>query len=100
MLVSLQEFFDDGIQRVPEVDGMLYIKCQGKKAWRKLYFVLRASGIYYNPKGKSKVHYRNKYLLFFNWLYSELECSDWLEFENLKCVESQGAGVSSTSGVC
>ena len=40
---------------VPELEGPLYLKSEGKKAWKRFYFVLRASGIYYNPKGKSKV---------------------------------------------
>jgi len=39
----------------PAVDGFLHFKLEGKKTWRKLYFVLRASGLYYNPKGKGKV---------------------------------------------
>lgn len=55
MCVCEQDFFTEGSQAVPEVEGMLYIKSEGKKAWKKLYFVLRASGIYYNPKGKGKV---------------------------------------------
>ena len=44
---------------VPEVEGPLYLKSEGKKAWKRFFFVLRASGIYYNPKGKSKVNFRD-----------------------------------------
>lgn len=51
-----QEFFSiDSGGHVPEIEGPLYLKSEGKKAWKRFYCVLRASGIYYNPKGKSKV---------------------------------------------
>ena len=46
----------DSGSHVPEIEGPLYLKSEGKKAWKRFYFVLRASGIYYNPKGKSKVN--------------------------------------------
>ena len=54
-LFHLQEYFGSGQARIPRVETMLYLKSEGKKAWKKYHFVLRASGIYYNPKGKSKV---------------------------------------------
>lgn len=51
--ILLQEFFQKDAMRLPELDGVLYLK-EGKRSWKKHYFVLRASGIYYTPKGKTK----------------------------------------------
>ncbi|XP_055933007.1 abnormal cell migration protein 10-like isoform X2 [Argiope bruennichi] len=50
----LEEFFSSNVG-VSEVEGSLYLKSDGKKAWKKHFFVLRASGLYYCPKGKSKL---------------------------------------------
>ncbi|PKK29468.1 growth factor receptor-bound protein 14 [Columba livia] len=38
----------------PEIHGYLYAKEQGKKSWKKLYFILRRSGLYFSTKGTSK----------------------------------------------
>jgi hypothetical protein len=40
---------------VPELEGFLNLKDGYKKSWKKVYIILRASGLYYSTKGKSKV---------------------------------------------
>lgn len=51
----LQENFEGSTLIVPDVEGVLYLKEDGRKTWRRRYFMLRASGLYYVPKGKTKV---------------------------------------------
>ncbi|XP_056435907.1 growth factor receptor-bound protein 14 isoform X1 [Gadus macrocephalus] len=38
----------------PEIHGYLHAKEQARKTWKRLYFVLRRSGLYFSNKGTSK----------------------------------------------
>ncbi|XP_076827092.1 growth factor receptor-bound protein 7 isoform X2 [Brachyhypopomus gauderio] len=38
----------------PEIQGYLHQREAGKKSWKKLYFILRRSGLYCSTKGSSK----------------------------------------------
>ncbi|CAB4059448.1 RAPH1 [Lepeophtheirus salmonis] len=48
----LEEYFSSSGVGAPEVEGFIHLKAEGKKSWKKFYFVLRSSGLYYAPKGK------------------------------------------------
>uniref|UniRef100_UPI0037E7F146 amyloid beta A4 precursor protein-binding family B member 1-interacting protein-like n=1 Tax=Semicossyphus pulcher TaxID=241346 RepID=UPI0037E7F146 len=50
----LEEHFGGSTVIVPDLEGTLYLKEDGKKVWKARFFVLRASGLYYVPKGKTK----------------------------------------------
>ena len=52
--ILLQEYFSS-TSRVPELEGFLHLKDGYKKSWKKVYMILRASGLYYSTKGKQKV---------------------------------------------
>lgn len=51
--ILLQEYFSS-TSRVPELEGFLHLKDGYKKSWKKVYCILRASGLYYSLKGKNK----------------------------------------------
>lgn len=53
--LPLQENFCGTSIIVPDLEGVLFLKEDGKKSWKQRLFQLRASGIYYVPKGKTKV---------------------------------------------
>uniref|UniRef100_A0A158P757 Ras-associating domain-containing protein n=1 Tax=Angiostrongylus cantonensis TaxID=6313 RepID=A0A158P757_ANGCA len=48
----VQDFFSRETVCPPELEGFLYLKSDGRKSWKKHFFVLRPSGLYYAPKGK------------------------------------------------
>ncbi|XP_030077836.1 growth factor receptor-bound protein 7 isoform X4 [Microcaecilia unicolor] len=48
----IQNFLNSG--SCPEIQGYLHLKEMGKKVWKRLYFLLRRSGLYYSTKGTSK----------------------------------------------
>ncbi|PWA17440.1 hypothetical protein CCH79_00011269, partial [Gambusia affinis] len=54
MFTEPQEHFGGSTTIVPNLEGVLHLKEDGKKVWKPRYFMLRASGIYYVPKGKTK----------------------------------------------
>uniref|UniRef100_A0A4W3I7S8 Growth factor receptor bound protein 7 n=1 Tax=Callorhinchus milii TaxID=7868 RepID=A0A4W3I7S8_CALMI len=41
-------------RRCPEIQGFIHVRDKGRKSWRRLYFFLRRSGVYYSTKGTSK----------------------------------------------
>ncbi|VDK54795.1 unnamed protein product, partial [Anisakis simplex] len=50
----VKEFFENDSVQPPEIEGWLLLKSDGKKSWKKHFFVLRSSGLYYCTKGKSR----------------------------------------------
>ncbi|KAK1885085.1 Amyloid beta A4 precursor protein-binding family B member 1-interacting protein, partial [Dissostichus eleginoides] len=50
----IQENFCGTSIIVPDLEGVMHLKDDGKKSWKPKLFQLRASGIYYVPKGKTK----------------------------------------------
>ncbi|XP_063076066.1 amyloid beta A4 precursor protein-binding family B member 1-interacting protein-like [Engraulis encrasicolus] len=51
----IKESFQGPSVSVPDLEGALFLKERGKRTWKRRYFMLRASGIYYVQKGKTKL---------------------------------------------
>ncbi|XP_043928675.1 growth factor receptor-bound protein 7 isoform X2 [Protopterus annectens] len=52
----VQNLYNSGsnVGSCPEFQGFLHLKEIGRKAWKRFYFFLRKSGLYYSTKGTSK----------------------------------------------
>lgn len=50
----------------PEIQDFLHVREGGKKSWKKLYYILRRSGLYCSNKGQSKVPHTNAALYLKN----------------------------------
>ena len=46
---------NDDLTHTPDIEGNIYLKEKSRKSWKKHCCVLRPSGLYFIPKGKSKV---------------------------------------------
>lgn len=74
----------------PEIQGFLYVKEPGRKSWKKLYMLLRRSGLYYSNKGMSKVADRKET----KQMFLTLRCSKvlWTELKLLGSMCSSSTG--------
>ncbi|XP_031419160.1 amyloid beta A4 precursor protein-binding family B member 1-interacting protein-like isoform X2 [Clupea harengus] len=70
----IKESFEGPSASVPDLEGALFLKESVKKTWKRRYFILRASGIYYVQKGKTK-------------LSSDLAC--FIQLEHVNVYHSQ-----------
>lgn len=70
--ILLQEYFSS-TSRVPELEGFLHLKDGYKKSWKKVYCILRASGLYYSLKGKQKVRWLSVLSLWHCYEYNSTD---------------------------
>ncbi|VDO79568.1 unnamed protein product [Heligmosomoides polygyrus] len=81
----VQEFFSRETVSPPELEGFLYLKSDGRKSWKKHFFVLRPSGLYYAPKGKKSSKdlqclmnlHSNQVYAGINWAKKYKAPTDW-----------------------
>jgi amyloid beta A4 precursor protein-binding family B protein 1-interacting protein len=72
----------DELLQIPDTEGNIYLKEKSRKSWKKFFCILRSSGLYFLPKGKSKVKNTNFLFFILHRFQKDLVCL--AKFENVE----------------